>query len=93
MSVTIKSRSLSFSAAADEYTGVVHCRSISLQTSGGAAGDQLVITDSAGDTLVNYRTNGVQDDAEFLFGEHFACRGLKMLTFPTGTSQVLVLLR
>jgi hypothetical protein len=92
MATLIKSRSIIFNAVSDRYDPVIHCRSISLQTNAGAAGEALTITDGSGDVIVHYRTAGAVDDAEFMFGAHYACRGMVVTAMPAG-GQVLVLLR
>jgi hypothetical protein len=93
MAVTIKSRCIIFTAAGDTYPGVLHLQGLTLTTTGGAVGDNLVITDGSGDQLVNYRTPLAASYQDFLFGENYSCRGLTMSVFPTGTAQVLALLR
>lgn len=93
MAVTIKSRSITFTAAADSYAPVVHMRSLSFKTDTGVAGENLVITDAAGDVIAQYECEAAVDNAEFLFaGKGHSCRGLTISSMPTG-GQVVALLR
>jgi hypothetical protein len=92
MAVTIKSRSITFTAAADAYAPVVHLAQLSFKTSTGVAGEALTITDAAGDTIVSYVCEGANDNAEFLFTDGYSCRGLTISAMPTG-GNVIALLR
>lgn len=92
MAVTRKSRSILMTEVNDAVTGVIHYRSMTLTTSGGAAGDRLTITDQAGDTIIDYITQAAADSAELAFNEN-SCRGLTVTAIPTGTVQITVLLR
>lgn len=93
MSVTRKGTSLTMTADADAATGIFCVVGVTLQLTGGAAGERLRLTDTGGDVIADYMTSAATDNADLWNGrEPKFYQGLLVEDFPSGTGVLTVFL-
>lgn len=92
MAVTRQGLSFVMTAAADAYTGVVFVAGMTLQVTGGSAGDRLRVTDTGGSIIADYIVTGATDNADLWGGRPGKFyEGLLVANFPSGTAVLTVI--
>lgn len=93
MSTTRKGTSITFTADADTYSGVVFVKGLTMQVTGGSAGDRLRVTDSGGDVIADYIVSAATDNADLWNGRPAAKYDNVLIEdFPSGTCVVTMFL-
>lgn len=95
MAVTRQARILKLTALNDAFTGRIIFSQIRIHTTGGAAGELLVLQDNNNSLVAEYRTSAaaVPNDAIIEADKLQFSNGIKITTIPTGTVAVLVYLQ
>ena len=95
MAVTRQARILKMTAVNDAFTGRIIFSQIRITTTGGAAGDLLVLQDNNSALVAEYRTSAaaVPSDPVIEADKCMFSNGIKITTIPTGTVSVLVYLQ
>jgi hypothetical protein len=93
MAVTRKGSSITMTADADAYAGIVFVAGLTLQVASGTPGDRLRLTDAAGDVIADYLVTATTDNADLWGGKEPKCyQNLLVEDFPTGTAVLTVFL-
>lgn len=93
MSVTRKGNSITMTAAADAYTGIVSIAGLTFQVTGGSAGDRLLVKDESGGSIIaDYIVTAATDNADLWGGRDpkFYAAGVYLDTCPSGTAVLTV---
>lgn len=90
MTVARLGSSITMTAVADAYTGVVSVLGLNFQGTGLTAGQRLLITDTDGSVIADYITEGTSDNADLINGRdaHFYT-GIKIAAGTVAGSWVL----
>jgi hypothetical protein len=86
MSVSRKGKSITFTADADTYATPVFVAGLTMQVSGGSAGDRLRVTDSGGSVIADYLVMAATDNADLWAGRGPQFYDSVLIEdFPSGT--------
>jgi len=92
MSVTRKGKSITMTADADAYPGVVFIVGLTFQVTAGAAAQRLRLTDTGGSIIADYMVEAATDNADLWNGrDGMFFDGLLVEDFPSGTAVLTVI--
>ena len=93
MAVERKGKSITLTADADAYSGVVFITGLTFQVAGGTAAQRLRLTDTGGSVICDYLVEAATDNADLWAGrEGEFYHGLLVEDYPAAGTSVLTVI-
>lgn len=95
MALTRLGRSITITAATDDIAAGEYffISGMTLQLTGGVAGERLLVTDAGGSILADYLVADTSDNADLWNGRApMYANGISVVNFPTGTAVLTIFL-